>query len=103
VFTGKCPIDVWPDLRSTSIIMREDRAVGPSSRRTAARIGTDLIELDGSHSPFYSRPAELLTSLVDASVGNDRPERRVRDKWTCNVDMYLSARDAPRPEAPQRG
>jgi pimeloyl-ACP methyl ester carboxylesterase len=69
VFTEPCPIDAWPDVPSTYIVMSDDRAVGPAwSRRAATMIGADLIELDGSHSPFYSRPAELadvLASLVE--------------------------------------
>jgi pimeloyl-ACP methyl ester carboxylesterase len=71
VFTEPCPVEVWPEVPATYILMRDDRAVGPAwSRRAAARIGADLIELDGSHSPFYSRPAELadhLVGLVDPS------------------------------------
>jgi hypothetical protein len=71
VFTERCPIDTWPDVPSTSIVMRDDRAVGPDwSRRTAARVGADLIELDGSHSPFYSRPRELADVLVALTVGD---------------------------------
>jgi hypothetical protein len=65
VFTEPCPIDVWPSVPSTSIVMHDDRAVGPDwSRRAAKRIGADLVELDGSHSPFYSRPDELADVLV---------------------------------------
>jgi pimeloyl-ACP methyl ester carboxylesterase len=65
VFIEQCPIGVWPDVPSTYIVMRDDRAVGPEwSRSAAARIGADLVELDGSHSPFYSRPEELADVLV---------------------------------------
>jgi pimeloyl-ACP methyl ester carboxylesterase len=66
VFTERCPIDVWPDVPATSIVMIDDRAVGLDwSRRVAReRIGADLIELPGSHSPFYSRPAELAAVLA---------------------------------------
>ena len=65
VFTEPCPIDVWPDVPSTYIVMTDDRAVGPDwSRRVAKeRLGADLIELPGSHSPFYSRPTELVEVL----------------------------------------
>jgi len=65
VFTERCPIDKWPDVPSTYIVMSDDRAVGPAwSRRVAKdRLGADLIELHGSHSPFYSRPAELARVL----------------------------------------
>jgi pimeloyl-ACP methyl ester carboxylesterase len=50
---------------STYILATEDRAVGQEwSRRRAKEIGADLIEIEGSHSPFYSRPAELADILV---------------------------------------
>jgi pimeloyl-ACP methyl ester carboxylesterase len=72
VFSERCPIDTWPDVPSTSIVMQDDRAVGPAwSRRAAARIGADVVELEGSHSPFYSRPAELADVLV-ATIDDDR-------------------------------
>jgi pimeloyl-ACP methyl ester carboxylesterase len=68
-FTEPCPIAEWPAVPSTYILMREDRAVSPDwSRRVAEQIGADLVELEGSHSPFYSRPVELadvLTSTLD--------------------------------------
>jgi pimeloyl-ACP methyl ester carboxylesterase len=68
VFNERCPIDAWPDVASTYVVMRDDRAVSPEwSRRAAARIGADLVELEGSHSPFYSRPAELADVLVSAA------------------------------------
>jgi pimeloyl-ACP methyl ester carboxylesterase len=60
-FTERCPIDAWPDVPSTYILMTDDRAVGNEwSRRVARdRLGVEPIELPGSHSPFYSRPAQL--------------------------------------------
>jgi hypothetical protein len=66
VFTERCPIDRWPDVPSTYILMTDDRAVGQEwSRRVAReRIHADLIELEGSHSPFYSRPVELADVLA---------------------------------------
>lgn len=66
VFSERCPIDRWPDVPSTYILMTEDRAVGQDwSRRVAReRIHADLIELGGSHSPFYSRPAQLADILT---------------------------------------
>jgi hypothetical protein len=65
VFTEKCPLDTWPDVASTYVLMTEDGAVGQDwSRRVAAgRLGADLIELPGSHSPFYRRPTELAELL----------------------------------------
>jgi len=65
VMTERTPLEVWPDVPSTYILATEDRAVGQEwSRRRAKEIGADLIEIEGSHSPFYSRPAELADILV---------------------------------------
>jgi hypothetical protein len=65
VFTEKCPIDAWPDVPSTYVLMTEDGSVEPAwSRRVATgRLGAELIELPGSHSPFYSRPQQLATVI----------------------------------------
>ena len=64
-FTEVCPIDVWPDVPSTYVLTTEDGAVSNDwSRRVArGRLGADLVELPGSHSPFYSRPFELANVL----------------------------------------
>jgi pimeloyl-ACP methyl ester carboxylesterase len=66
VFTERCPIDRWPDTPSTYLLMRDDRAVGEAwARRNAVdRVGADLVELDGGHSPFFAHPAELCDALV---------------------------------------
>jgi pimeloyl-ACP methyl ester carboxylesterase len=65
VMTERTPLEVWPDVPSTYILATEDRAVGQEwSRRRAKEIGADLMEIEGSHSPFYSRPAELADMLV---------------------------------------
>jgi hypothetical protein len=46
--------------------MTEDRAVGQNwSRMRAKEIEADLIEMEGSHSPFYSRPSALADVLVE--------------------------------------
>jgi hypothetical protein len=64
-FTEPCPIDVWPAVPSTYVLMTGDRAVNPDwSRRVAAgRLGCDVVELPGGHSPFYGRPEELAEVL----------------------------------------
>jgi pimeloyl-ACP methyl ester carboxylesterase len=65
VMTERTPLEVWPEAPSTYILATEDRAVGTDwSRRRAKEMGADLIEVEGSHSPFYSRPAELADILV---------------------------------------
>ncbi len=77
VFTERCPIDRWPETPSTYVLMRDDRAVGESwARRNAVgRIGARLVELDGGHSPFFARPAELsavLLRLCDSDINGNR-------------------------------
>jgi pimeloyl-ACP methyl ester carboxylesterase len=64
----QCPLERWPDVPSTAIVMTEDAAVRPDWARRLARenIGIETVELPGSHSPFLSRPAalaDLLSSL----------------------------------------
>ena len=65
LFTEPGPLDRWPDVPSTYIRMTEDLAVGGewSERVARERLAADLVELPGSHSPFYSRPAELAEIL----------------------------------------
>jgi Alpha/beta hydrolase family len=65
VFTERCPIDRWPDVSSTYVLMRDDRALEVSwVRRNAVTLGADVVELDGGHSPFFARPIELCDVLV---------------------------------------
>jgi pimeloyl-ACP methyl ester carboxylesterase len=65
VMTERTPLEVWPAVPSTYILAKADGAVGAEwSRRRAKEMGADLIELEGSHSPFYSRPAALADILV---------------------------------------
>ncbi|MFA9271545.1 MAG: alpha/beta fold hydrolase [Baekduiaceae bacterium] len=60
-----CPLDAWPDVPSSSVVMTDDHAVSVTySRHVAAEVlRTDPIELPGSHSPFLSRPAALAEAL----------------------------------------
>lgn len=76
VFTERCPINRWPDTPSTYILMRDDRAVGESwaTRNAVGRIGARVVELDGGHSPFFARPAELsgvLLELGDSGINEN--------------------------------
>ena len=70
VFLERCPIDSWPDTPSTYILMRDDRAVGAvwARRNAADRVGADMIELSGGHSPFFARPHELAAALLIAAA-----------------------------------
>ena len=71
VFLEPCPIARWPGTPSTYVLMRDDRAVdGNWARRNAIeRIGAQLVELEGGHSPFLARPAALAEVLI-ATVGD---------------------------------
>jgi pimeloyl-ACP methyl ester carboxylesterase len=65
VFTEPPTIDAWPDVPTTFVVPCEDRCVNPDwSRRVAARLGAGVIEIDGGHSPFLSRPIELADLLA---------------------------------------
>jgi pimeloyl-ACP methyl ester carboxylesterase len=59
------PMTAWPDVARSSIVCRNDRAINPDWVRAAARdrLGVEAIELDGGHSPFLVRPAELARVL----------------------------------------
>lgn len=59
------PLESWPDVESGYILCRADRAVNPGWSRQAAkdRLGVEAHEIEGGHSPFLSRPAELADLL----------------------------------------
>jgi pimeloyl-ACP methyl ester carboxylesterase len=63
------PLTAWPDVESRSIVCTDDHAINPDWVRDSARerLGTEAVAIDGGHSPFLTRPAELaqlLNSLV---------------------------------------
>jgi pimeloyl-ACP methyl ester carboxylesterase len=60
-----CSLASFPPTPVTYIVCREDRLVNPGwSRRLAReRLDAELVELPGSHSPFWSRPRELAGAL----------------------------------------
>jgi pimeloyl-ACP methyl ester carboxylesterase len=60
------PLAELPAVSCTSVVCTEDQMVGPDwSRRVARdRLGAELIELPGSHSPFLSRPKALADVLL---------------------------------------
>jgi pimeloyl-ACP methyl ester carboxylesterase len=58
------PLDAWPDVPFTYIVSREDRLLDPEwSRAAAARVGGEVVEINGSHSSFLAQPATLATVL----------------------------------------
>jgi pimeloyl-ACP methyl ester carboxylesterase len=66
-----CPLTAWPEARCVSIVCRDDRAVNPAWSRRAARQRLDVepLDLPGSHSPFWSRPAALAVLLDGVVAG----------------------------------
>jgi pimeloyl-ACP methyl ester carboxylesterase len=65
VMNETTPLETWPDVECRSIVCRDDRAINPDWVRAAAhdRLGVEAVEIDGGHSPFMSRPAELAQLL----------------------------------------
>jgi pimeloyl-ACP methyl ester carboxylesterase len=63
------PLVAWPEVPSAYIVCRDDRAVNPDWARGAARerLGIEPVEIDGGHSPFLTRPAEL-ARLLDSVI-----------------------------------
>ena len=74
VFTEQCPLDHWPEVPSTYVLMRDDRALDVDWARRIAieRLGTAVIEMDGGHSPFLAHPIELSEVLSDIAGSSDR-------------------------------
>ena len=61
-----CPMDHWPDVRSSYVLCQEDRTLRPGWWRRAARerLGVVAIELPAGHCPHVSRPGELADVLA---------------------------------------
>jgi pimeloyl-ACP methyl ester carboxylesterase len=61
-----CSLTEFPPVKTTYVVCSDDQMLRPEwSRQTAReRIGAELIELPGDHSPFYSRPSVLADVLL---------------------------------------
>lgn len=55
------PLDTLSAVERTSIVCRDERCISPawSRRMSVEQLGVQPVELDGGHSPFLSRPAEV--------------------------------------------
>jgi pimeloyl-ACP methyl ester carboxylesterase len=64
-----CGLERFPSVPSTYVVCTEDRIVNQQRSRLVAcdRLGAELVEVPGSHSPFLSRPRELARVLHDRS------------------------------------
>jgi hypothetical protein len=60
------PLPEFPSVSCTYVVRSDDQLVGPewSKRIARDRLGADLIELPGSHSPLLSRPSALADVLL---------------------------------------
>jgi pimeloyl-ACP methyl ester carboxylesterase len=67
------PLAEFPSGRCTYVLCTDDRMVSSQWARRAARdrLGADIVELPGGHSPFFSRPSKLVEVLVSVA---GRPE-----------------------------
>jgi alpha-beta hydrolase superfamily lysophospholipase len=61
-----CPLATMPEVATAYIVCRDDRMASTEwGRRTAeGRLGAEVVEIAGGHSPFLSRPRELAEVLV---------------------------------------
>ena len=60
-----CSLTEFPSVPCTAVICTDDRLIRRMfAKRIAERLGADIVELPGSHSPFYSRPRELADVLL---------------------------------------
>jgi pimeloyl-ACP methyl ester carboxylesterase len=65
VMSEPSPLVEWPRVPASYVVCRDDRAANPAWGRQAARerLGVEAVEIDGAHSPFLTRPAELAAIL----------------------------------------
>jgi hypothetical protein len=59
--------DDWRAEEIVSIVCADDRVVNPEWGRKVSRerLGVEAIVIDGGHSPWLSRPAELAQMLIE--------------------------------------
>jgi pimeloyl-ACP methyl ester carboxylesterase len=75
-YRQRFPLDQFPAVAATSIICAGDQMVWPDWSRSVSheRLGADVLELPGGHSPFLSRPrilAEVLSRIADEVTLSD--------------------------------
>jgi pimeloyl-ACP methyl ester carboxylesterase len=64
-WTVPCSLTEPPSVPCTYVVCTEDQIVSTGwSRRTAHRIGADIVELPGGHSPLLSRPTAVADVLL---------------------------------------
>jgi pimeloyl-ACP methyl ester carboxylesterase len=66
-----CPLERFPALPTSYVLMRADRMIRPDWSRVAApaRLGVEPVEIDGGHSPMLADPEGLAALLVALGRG----------------------------------
>ncbi|MDT7764163.1 MAG: hypothetical protein QOC63_3583 [Mycobacterium sp.] len=64
--TLPCSLTEFPAVSCTSVVCSDDRLIGLNWAKRVARdrLGAEILELPGSHSPFLSRPSTLADELL---------------------------------------
>ena len=57
----------WKNVPSTYVICRDDRALHPDLQRDFSKRAANVVEWDGAHSPFLSRPPQVIELLADVA------------------------------------
>jgi pimeloyl-ACP methyl ester carboxylesterase len=64
-FEEPVPAPAWQSIASTYVVCANDMAIPPSTQREVFATRTSkVVELDSSHSPFLSKPAELADIIL---------------------------------------
>ena len=62
--TATLPAAGWHDIPSRYVICEKDQAIPVSVQEAMSRHADEVVRLDASHSPFLSRPDELVALLL---------------------------------------
>ncbi|WP_028623191.1 alpha/beta hydrolase [Pseudomonas sp. Ant30-3] len=66
-FDDKTSVAAWKGKPSSYVVAREDRMIQPDLQRAFARkIGAEMTEVDASHVPQQSRPADVAKVIIQA-------------------------------------
>jgi pimeloyl-ACP methyl ester carboxylesterase len=66
-FDDKTSVAAWKGKPSWYVVAREDRMIQPDLQRAfAKKIGAEVTEVDASHVPQQSRPADVAKVIIEA-------------------------------------
>lgn len=72
-FEARITEAAWKNRRSWALIPRDDRAINPElMRQLAARAGSEVVEVPGSHAVFMSQPAAVADVIETAAKALSR-------------------------------